>query len=507
MAAVYCNKSKMISGSFGSGKSIVALITIQNHLKANPDVPAYFIVFDELSSLDVIVEQKYQHRNFKVYNRSHFAEKYNHDCNSVLMSGILQSLLQETLKKTDKNDLLVVFDEYDGEYLTQEEAEQVIRILTRNPGLTLTLLCNPTTVQKTVKSSNQQQETTEGFQYEVLEEHMNRFKLKTAIRNSTSIYDLLAYLYENADKLASEAHFKCGGTTQTYLQNIPQVLKNEKSLPVTQVSIKENEESTQLVKPKIKPKLDIDDIEVAKDGDGLVETKFAYPKSKKPAHNLNFDDPVIYMASNRHISGITVIYNALKKTLQTHKDEVLVILCEDKESMHYVEQFLKNNFKGKHLLHKHTRWEHLDGIQKRKLKIAKILSEEDSTQIILTDNRCFRGLECRNGLVIVDVSNQRKAYVTIESFSRVTSCLHIAAIGMHCERASQLVHLIYGLEAASIGTKIELVGNETIEKEQSLPDYLDIDIYQYQSQRKELTIEEIFPQIKVDDELSLSGEY
>ena len=42
----------MITGPFGSGKSIVAFITIQNYLESNKESQAYFIVFDELSSFD-----------------------------------------------------------------------------------------------------------------------------------------------------------------------------------------------------------------------------------------------------------------------------------------------------------------------------------------------------------------------------------------------------------------------------------------------------------------------
>ena len=213
MEIAYSDEKRiLLGGNYGTGKTVIALKKIELLLKCLKEKEViYYINFARKSRLDCMIKQKFK-TNEKVrvlgggFSLSHIVEK-------------------EILAKEEKNDsknIHVIVDEYNSEFLTPEESNELHQIFAKKDQFknsTLLIALQPIKINRINYhnvTGKRQELLREGHAFWPLKKIMKEYQLKYVMRTTTQINTLTEITQEYLSKESNQYSHQSNETSSSH---------------------------------------------------------------------------------------------------------------------------------------------------------------------------------------------------------------------------------------------------------------------------------------------------
>ena len=462
--AYLCPKrKKIIKGCYGSGKSIIGKLQFETLIKeADKHTTLYYISFDPYSILDTfhkkcvipLVRQRgTDGPQVDVLDLVQLGKQIGISTVPVL-SEVLVALSQ---KHCHDGELChIICDEFDGETLNKEEAREVKVALEKLDGSFVTILAQSLEKHRSDVKGNSVQHY-HGFQY--WQTGMEVIDLTKSMRNSVSVYNLISV----AQKVVSQTpiifhHPKLNQRNELVLKSentsfnpfkqvasTTEPLSNSKSPPSEEkgILIRSPKVDRTAIQPTTKYHTQTDSTNLVdfdavfnqldKDHYQLSRRKTIYTPSYVSAqgigHSFHGSMPnLIYLPKvsklwkrlkklNINFAEQYISVLALFSGLQNIVMFSSVILCTDLEEVASFSNVLAGlgMSYAEYVPYLRNPLIFPDATEKEKAANALINGE-----IVLTDRRGFRGMECKNIIMLIDPDEYLNCQNLIENMSRAT---------------------------------------------------------------------------------------
>ena len=455
-------KKKIIKGCYGSGKSIIGKLQLETLIKeADEHTTLYYISFDPYSILDtfhkkcvlpLVSQRGTDGPQVNVLDLVQLGKELGISTVPVL-SEVLVALSE---KHCDNGDLChIICDEFDGETLTEEEAGKVKVALERLDGSFVTILAQSLEKHRSDVKGNSV-EHYHGFQY--WQTGMEVIDLTKSMRNSVNVYNLISVAQKVVSKTPIKFHHpKLNKRNELVLKSENRSFNPFKQIetttePFPKSTSPASEEKGMLSSPKVVTtpiqtttkyhtltdstvSVDFDSVFnlLDKDHYRLSSRKTIYAPSYVSAqgigHSFHGNMPnLIYLPkvsklwkrlkklkinfAEQHIS-VLALFSGLQNIVKFSS----VILCSDLEEVALFSNVLAGlgMSYAEYVPYLRNPLVFPDATEKEEAANALINGEN-----VLTDRRGFRGMECKNIIMVINPDEYFNCQNLIENMARAT---------------------------------------------------------------------------------------
>ena len=295
---VYYSKAKhlIITGQYGSGKSLIGIMRLAKIAKTlKKEAVIYYISYDSRSLLDKHVEN--EKRNIQLDGR-HIRVKSRLEImpDEYPLSYILRKLIENH----PSEDVHVVVDEYNGEDLSKDEAEDLKTVLATDNMKNSNIVIIPQTMEnhRTLNTI-----ADEKYQYEYTG-IWERFELHSTMRTTKQINDLMIAAQKVTSAMPNTYHFNDVGTDHLM---VPYIVRNDTLLdPQIDEALKHCKPGNQ---------------------EGIhdsLETEYNYTGDGKVGHSIESQKPCLYDVPFIYNNSPIALAEILKECLPESSGKLIV---------------------------------------------------------------------------------------------------------------------------------------------------------------------------------------
>ena len=491
MALYHDSKKKILIGNFGSGKTIIGNLMIQRLCQPNENRTfVYYICHDPRSFLHLYIRdftdklmKKNKDTGSSVEVRSMNILEISELLNLTYLTPV-SVLIKVLAEKHLGGTVHIIIDEYDGEQLSETEAESIKEVLNDLEDSHVVFMAQSLEKHRMFTSKGQQINHAR-YQYE--KTGMQIIKLGKTMRTTTRIYEVLKATQSSITKKANKRYHQKESTIEKVsllqekelneerddkiYETFGNVLEESgsKSIETTQYIDTPSEseevrndvgvvddESSKLVDVVDKKQEGEVDVQLLEDFDYVQQplkrdidekkatvTTICYAEDSGIGNNIVGSKPVLYYPPNlkkryqQHTSlsvlmlTITMDHLLSKGRYDGEIDRPPVIICNNEKQLEMVTKSLE--VLNKNIVVYSSFSSNFD--LKSKSSMYTALCEKDL--IMVTDNRCFRGLEHENVVILIDPSDQCTRQYVAESIARSTSKLSLIYLRNEDHRSSK----------------------------------------------------------------------
>eukprot|EP00111_Clytia_hemisphaerica_P005279 TCONS_00015251-protein len=466
------SSKKIITGPYGSGKSVVIHETIQR-LATNDNDIIYYIGFDEYTIQQVQMHEFCWRISplIRCRNIADLSIETSNATKLLTLSQCLSYIENEHLNTIDK--VHIIIDEFDGEDVDEEEARNI-------KGMLESPFFKKTNLVIAIQSCQKSRRLDQGGRVENISSNclqelgIKEYKLPKTMRYSGKINDVMLSVLSKVEEeenfynapdgksldetalsqeTPKEERVEADINMSEPQENIPSKkeepletfffkddfnIKLEFEHKVSETNLGDDEKlmlqndtattSENEVKSMVQPILKFDDyfINLDLDSDNKIISSFKYPENKGNGTGVKGVNPsLLRLDSDTLIDVKPLVYYLRNVCFKEDKAKHLMIVCNFADRIPLIRCALAS-IDVNHV-------EYIDCIHKNPAKPTEfkryILDEwKQGCQVLLTDCRGCRGTEYKEVLVIWDESDYHSRHMFGEALSRARTNLYIVTI-------------------------------------------------------------------------------
>ena len=435
-------KHVIVSGPYGSGKSIIARIKAKMIADNLPESELlYYVSYDSRSAL--LNEIQKGNPNIKIYPDKE-------ELKGTKLSDMIIDILKENKmeKQPDKENIRsqkkinLIIDEYDGEHLDQSEARKLNSIINKDykkvfEDAVILLIAQSMKKERWVRKNS-----IDSNRFDLLEK-MQKKKLSLVMRNSTQIHNLREVTEKILEDVRTRYELQEKENVDWQQQRYGQQVKeennqknNETVITNTQTSnsISEIPQDSEIdlissmaqfgaLNIELDEAFDYAEIPAAKDDDETkIENRFEYEKAAHIGHGGQSKLPVLFELCRcdsefQKIISLTAIFEDMQITkINANVKHVLLHFNADNEVPRLAIKLLdlKHNTKV---------------TDKLTNSYEDFKNDSLCKYIFVCNFRTFRGLEHSRITIIIDRDIYSLQHFFVECIARCTTYLNVVSLG------------------------------------------------------------------------------